>query len=404
MASKCKICNDASVEKFLSFGKMPLGNGLLKPGNFDDEGLFDLDIGFCTKCKLAQQITPPPKESLIKDYTNYVYMPFGDTVRNNLIRLGNSIVDDLKLEKNSFLVDIGSNDGTLLGAIKDRCKIIGIEPAVRISQIARDNGINTITGFFTTEIADKVIREHGNADVVVASQVMQHVPDISQFVKDAYKLLKPEGTLIIEGRYFTETLRKRSYDTIYHEMLYFFTLTSIANLMKHFGLIVYRADEVDIHGGSFRIYAKKSEVEVGRSVKKLLEKEETLGVSSLETYKAFAKDVFELRDQLNSLIRKLSQEGKIIIGYGAPSTSTTLLNFSNVSNREIAYIVDDSPLKQGLYTPGTHIPIVKSDELDKRKPDYIIVLAWRLKEEIIPKVKRYAARIIIPLPKVEVLD
>lgn len=404
MASVCKVCDGKTVEKFISFGKIPLGNAFLSKDRFEDEESFDLDLGFCTGCKLVQQITPPPMESLAKDYTNYAYVPFGNILTSNLTNLGKSIVRELGLNKDSLFVDLGSNDGTMLAAVKDECRVLGIEPAVKISQMGRDRGVNTITTFFTPEVADNIIKTYGYADVATTTQVLQHISDIKQFVKDVYRILKPDGTFVVEGRYFTDTVKKRSYDTVYNEMLYFFTLTSLVNLMRYFGMTLYKAEMLDVYGGSLRIYAKKSDVEVEKSVKDILEVEKGLGIDSLDTYVSFANDVFKLKAELSKLVSQLRNDGKKIAGYGAPSTSATLLNFCGISNNDISYVVDDSPLKQGLYTPGTHIPIVSSSMLEKEKPDYVLLLAWRLKEEILPKIEKYKAHVILPLPHISIIN
>ena len=214
---------------------------------------------------------------------------------------------------------------------------------------------------------------------------------------------------MVEGRYFADTLKKFSFDTVYHEMLYFFTLTSLANFFRTIGMEIFRAELVDVYGGSLRVYAKSKEnrdIPIHESVSRILSIERDLGLEKLETYSTFAKKVFELRDELHTLILKLSAKGRIA-GYGAPSTGTTLLNFCKIGKDQVEYIVDDSPLKQGLLTPGTHIPIVDSTALIQRPPDYLLIIAWRMRNEILAKIKELqkgVMSIIIPLPELEIIN
>jgi SAM-dependent methyltransferase len=396
------------VRRFLSFGKLPLGNAFLSQNQVKTEKKFDLDLGFCTNCNLVQQISPAPTSSLAHVYKNYRYVPVGGSLRSNLSTLSRAIFDEFNLDTNSFFVDIGSNDGALLSGVKDQCRILGIEPAIEISELARKAGIETLTGFFTGDLAKRVVSERGHADVVTTTQVLQHIPDLEGFVKNVQLLLKPSGIFVVEGRYFADTVKKFSFDTVYHEMLYFFTLSSLAKFFDKIGLEVFRAELVNVYGGSLRVYAKSEEnksISIDESVSRILSMERDLGLERFETYEAFAKKVFELRDELSDLIVGLSAKGRIA-GYGAPSTGTTLLNFCKIGRDRVEYIVDDSPLKQGLLTPGVHIPIVDSNTLIQKPPDYLLIIAWRMRNEILPKIKDLQKRgtsIIIPLPKIEII-
>jgi len=410
--SVCKACGEDKVEQFFSFGKLPMGNAFLRKDQMKAEPTFSLDLGFCDECKLVQQINPAPQEVIQSVYKNYAYVPFGNTLETHYAGLGRAIAEELDLTKDSFVLDIGSNDGILLRSIKQSkgCKILGVEPAVRISEMARQAGVPTLTGFFTPETASAIADEHGRADVVTVTQVLQHVTDLVQFLKDAIRVLKPGGCLVIEGRYFGETIKKVSFDTVYHEMLYFFTLESLGNLLRRLGMVVFKAEQIDIYGGSLRVYARKAApkggAKVDGSVKDILGMERgSLKLDRMSTYEDFAKQVYLLRDELYKLVGDIKKSGKTIAGYGAPSTGTTLLSFCGLGGGMIDYVVDDSPLKQGLYTPGTHIPIVPSSQLTKQPPDYLLVIAWRLAKEITAKVKPLLpnANIIIPLPSPRII-
>jgi ubiquinone/menaquinone biosynthesis C-methylase UbiE len=410
--SACKGCGSDLVKQFFSFGRLPMGNAFLRKDQMEAEPTFGLDLGFCEGCKLVQQINPAPREVIESVYKNYAYVPFGNTLEAHYGGLGRTIANELKLTKDSFALDIGSNDGILLRSIKlsGGCRILGVEPAVRISETARKSGVPTVTAFFAPEVASTIAKEHGLADVVTITQVLQHVTDLVQFLRDAIRLVKPTGCLVIEGRYFGETIKKVSFDTVYHEMLYFFTLESLENLLGRMGMEVFKAEQIDIYGGSLRIYSrrvsesKKGEVDTSRNQLLDLERN-TMHLNRFSTYADFAKKVYLLRDELHDLLVGIKKSGKAIAGYGAPSTGTTLLSFCGLGKDVIDYVVDDSPLKQGLLTPGTHIPIVPSSQLTNHPPDYLLVIAWRLADDIVAKVKPLLPNVdlIIPLPSPKIV-
>ena len=404
----CKGCSEDKVRKFLSLGKLPLGNAFMREDQLGAEELFDLDLGFCDNCTLVQQINPPPQSVLAEDYRNYHYVPYGDTLKNHYGDFGENLVKDLKITKDSFVVDIGSNDGTLLGSIKrtQNCKILGVEPAEQISEMARSAGIPTITGFFSDKISEQIRSEHGYADIISTTQVLQHIPSLNDFIANVSKTLKPKGMYVFEGRYFADTIEKTSFDTVYHEMIHFFTLRSLAYQLQKHNLTPVYARLVDIYGGSLRIYAQKFGGEVGDSIAAINDYENRLALGEFTTYEKFADNVYSMKNQINGFIYDLKSKGKTIAAYGAPSTGTTLMNFCGIGRSQIDYIIDDSPLKQGLFQPGTHIPIFDSAVLDKNTPDYLLIIAWRLKKDILPKLdhlRKKGMKVIIPLPQIEVI-
>ena len=389
-----------------------MGNAFLRKDQMEKEPTFGLDLGFCEVCKLVQQINPAPREVIESVYKNYAYVPFGNTLEAHYAGLGRAIANELNLTKDSFALDIGSNDGILLKSIKlsGGCRILGVEPAVLISETARKSGVPTVTAFFAPEVASAIAMEHGQADVVTITQVLQHVTDLEQFLKDAIRILKQTGSLVIEGRYFGETIKKVSFDTVYHEMLYFFTLESLKNLLGRVGMEVFKAEQIDIYGGSLRVYARRvsesKDQAADQSGNQLLDVERnTLHLNRFSTYSDFAKKVYLLRDELHDLLAGIKRSGKKIAGYGAPSTGTTLLSFCGLGKDVIDYVVDDSPLKQGLFTPGTHIPIVPSSQLTMHPPDYLLIIAWRLADDIVAKVRPLLPNVdlVIPLPSPKVV-
>ena len=279
--SQCKACGKRTLRSFLSFGRLPLGNAFLKKDQVNGEKKFKLELGFCSSCHLVQQVKPPPSGSLARVYRNYRYVPVGSSLRGNLASLSRSIADEFGLDANSFFLDVGSNDGALLSGILERCRVLGIEPAVDISEMARKAGVDTMTGFFTPELAGEVLSERGQADVVTATQVLQHIPDVMQFMRSIRSILKPSGIFVVEGRYFADTVSKCSFDTVYHEMLYFFTLTSLVSLFGAVGLQIFRAKLVDVYGGSLLVYAKLKDnmrIPVEDSVAQILASEKVAGL------------------------------------------------------------------------------------------------------------------------------
>jgi len=413
--SICRVCGANEVEGFLSFGKLPMGNAFLRKDQLVSEPTFDLDLGFCPNCKLVQQINPAPLDVIQSVYRNYAYVPYGITLESHYAALGKAISDELDLKEGSFALDIGSNDGILLKSIKRNkgSRVLGVEPAVRISEMARQSGVPTITAFFTSEVATRIGQEHGQADVITATQVLQHIPNVKEFLENIVRILKPNGVLVIESRYFADTIVKTTFDTVYHEMIYFFTLESLVNLLVSVGMTVYKAEHVDIYGGSLRIFSRRQSVPPELSAPDrgygdlLVLERDTLHLNRLSAYLDFARRVRLLRTELQSLVNTIKESGNKIAGYGAPSTGTTLLSFCGIGKEQIEYIVDDNPLKQGLLTPGTHIPIVPSSQLVTQPPDYLLIIAWRLASEIIPKVKPLIGRgkkAIIPLPQPTVVN
>lgn len=305
-----------------------------------------------------------------------------------------------------MVVDIGSNDGLLLKGFNDfkNVKVMGVEPATNIAKMANDSGINTINDFFDEKIVNEIIEKKGKADIVTANNVFAHINDIGEVIKNVKTLLKENGTFVIEVQYFVDTIEQMTFDNVYHEHLSYYTLTSLEYFFKEHDMDIFNVQKVDSHGGSLRVFIRKNKVkhEINEDVGKILDYEKDIGVDNINFYKKFADNVYEVKKELIKFFNEFKSKNKKIVGYGAPAKSTTLLNFLNVDNNYIEYIVEDNPLKIGLYTPGTHIPLVSSNALDENKPDYILILAWNFASEIMDKTINYrqkGVKFIIPLPK-----
>lgn len=400
---QCRVCGSSDARQVLSLGESPLANSFLKEEQLkEEEPKFPLGINFCNSCKLVQLSHVVPKEQM---FSNYLYLTsVSRTFQEHFTRMAEEVSKKLGIQA-GLVVDIGSNDGILLlGFKKMGLKTIGVEPAANVAKIAREKGVETINGFFDSESVNQIIRTKGKADVITATNVFAHVDYINDFAGHVHSLMKDDGSFVVEIQYFLDTMEKMNFDNIYHEHLYFYTLTSLKNLLERHKLIIFDVERNDSHGGTLRVFSKKINGKQGISenVTRLLAEEQKKGVDEYETYKAFAQKVGKVKENLVKFIRKIKSQGKSIAGFGAPAKSTTLLNYCGLGKNEIDYIVDENPLKAGLYAPGTHIPVVKAETLDIKRPDYIVILAWNFAKEIMEKTGKYAklgTKYIIPLPE-----
>jgi SAM-dependent methyltransferase len=405
---ECRICHNSDLETFLSLGKSPLANSFLKKEDLEkEEKTFPLELAFCNTCKLVQLTYVVEPELMFK---NYVYVTStSNTFKIHFTKMAEDICNEFNLNDAHLAVDIGSNDGLLLkGFQKFKVNTIGIEPATNIAEMAVKDGVETINEFFSKEVVNQIIEKKGNADIITANNVFAHINDIDNVITNVKSLLKKDGVFVIEVQYLVDTMDQMTFDNVYHEHLSYYTLTSLNYFFKKHGMEVFDIKHVDSHGGSLRVFAKKAEGshKIQDQVKKTLEHEESIGIQDTETYKNFADKVQQVKEKLTTYIKDLKNQEKTIVGYGAPAKSATLLNFCNIDNNFIDYIIEDSPLKIGLYTPGTHIPCLSSKTLDEKKPDYILILAWNFAKEIIEKTKKYAdqgVKFIIPLPEPKIV-
>jgi len=407
--TRCRVCGtEGSVRTFLALGLLPLGNAFIPASEVPHEEVFPLSMGFCERCFLVQIQAPAPVESIERVYRRYSYVPTGTTLAAHYRALAAEILDVSHPRAGGLFVDVGSNDGLLLGEIRSRnpaVRIVGVEPSDKISEIAKGRGIPTLHGFFDAHAVETIQREFGSACTVSATQVFQHLRDPEGFLRQVHEILEPNGVLVLEGRaYFPDVAEKLSFDTFYHELLFCFTAQSLSRILERAGFTLFRAERTAAYGGSLRVYARRTEDSrpVEPSVKELLEAERRAGVTTFETYRAFGRKVEEVREELSRTVRELKSRGKSIVGYGAPSTGSTLLTYAGLGQGQVDYIVDDNPLKQGLVMPGTHIPITDSGRLSSRPPEFILLVAWRLRDEILAKLEPMKGRglegVIVPLP------
>lgn len=406
--NKCRVCKSVLANKFLSLGTTPLANSFLRPKDLDKpETFYPLDVCFCSVCGLVQLAHVVPPEIMFR---NYVYVSgTSTTIPAHFALLAKEVVERFKLYKDSLVVDIGGNDGTLLRGFKNlNVRTLDIEPATNIARIAEGFGIETVNEFWNRNTAVNVAKERGKAKVIIGTNVFAHVDDWDDFLDGINALMADDGIFIIEAPYLVDLIEKVQFDTIYHEHLSYLAVRPLLTLFKRFGLELFDCKRVDIHGGSIRLYIKKSAsgIQASGAVEELVLLEKRLKLDSLDTYLGFAAKVELLRQKLLGLLWRLKSEGSRIAGYGAPAKGNTLLNYCNVGTELVAYTVDKSPLKQGLYTPGTRIPIFPAEKLLEDSPEYVLILAWNFADEIIQQQKAFrekGGKFIIPLPEPRVI-
>lgn len=404
----CRICGSEKLTPVLSFGSTPLANSFLSESDMlKAEPFFPLEVNFCEDCNLLQLAHVVSPDLLFK---NYLYVSSTSKVFvEHFAAYAKDVYNEFGLNDKSLVVDIGSNDGILLKPFKELgVKFLGVDPAENIASEATKQGLTTLPEYFTDKTARKILQKYGKADVITANNVFAHTNDIKSLVKAIKVLLKSEGVFIIEFPYLGDMLQKNLFDLVYHEHLSYFAIKPLVTFFKSLGMKVFDVKKVSSHGGSARVFVARdsSKFEVAPAVKQILAEEKSLGLWQAGTFKKFANNIKVNASKLTSLLDEIKAEGKSIAGYGAPAKGNTLLNYFNIGKETLDYIVDDAPLKQGLYTPGTHIPIVSSEKLKNSPPDYLLILAWNFAEPIMAKLTDYSmggGKFIIPVPEPEVV-
>jgi SAM-dependent methyltransferase len=366
------------------------------------EPRFPLEVFFCPNCSLVQLMDVVDPEVL---FSNYLYRTgTNQTILRHNTSLAENVVSRLRLSPQDLVLEIASNDGSLLQAFRERgVRTLGIEPAKNIALLAQDTGIETIIDFFDANCAARMVHEHGLAAAILANNVLAHVDATREFLAACKSALRPDGRVVIEVPYLGEMIERLEYDTVYHEHLCYFSITALLQLFEAAGLALEHVDRVEIHGGSLRLWARHLDG-AGHdvSVLQMAERERAEGMTSLETYRELARRVERNREQLRTLLERLKREGKTVAGYGAPAKGNTLLCYCGIGTDLVPYTVDRSPLKIGLCTPGSHIPIFPVDRIFEDQPDYVLILAWNFAPEIMETLRPFAdkgGRFILPIPE-----
>ncbi|MFQ5690922.1 MAG: methyltransferase domain-containing protein, partial [Gemmatimonadota bacterium] len=406
--TRCRSCESDRLHLFLSLGPMPLANAFLRfPEEFGTEPSFPLDVYLCGDCSLVQLNHVVDPEILFR---NYIYVTgTSDTIGLHNRRYARAVRDSFDLGSEDLVVEIASNDGSLLKCFRELgVRTLGVEPARNIAALAREAGIDTVEEFFDSARARAVVADHGPAAAVIANNVLAHVDDVRDFLLGCLRLLRPGGRLIVEVPYLGELLNRLEYDTIYHEHLCYFSVTALMRLYEVAELSIERIERVPVHGGGLRVFARpRTECpRHGESVVRMAEREAGAGLADLARFERFAREVRANRDALLSLLGSRRGGGRQLAGYGAPAKGNTLLNFCGIGPELLPYVVDRNPMKVGTYTPGTHIPVRPVATLAERRPDDVLILAWNFADEIMNQQSAYreaGGRFLVPIPQPRVV-
>jgi len=371
------------------------------------ETFFPLKTYVCEKCFLVQLGEFKTPKEIFKNYA--YFSSFSKTWVKHAENYVNSIVKKFNFNKDSLIVEIASNDGYLLQFFKKKnIPVLGIEPAENVAKNAVKKGIPTVTKFFGSKLAKELKKSGKKVDCIIANNVLPHTPELIDFIKGLELLIKPNGIIIIQfSAYLVPLIKNGQFDHIYHEHFSYFSLTTIKQILKKFKLEIFDVEELNVHGGSLRLYIKKiGQIKnESKNLKKLLKKEKEFGITKKETYENFQNQILEKKISIWKFFSKVKKENKKIAGYGAPAKGNTMLNYCQIGKDFINFTVDKNPAKQGKLLPGTHIPIFNLKKIHEFKPDYLIILPWNLKEEIVEEMKfirKWGGKFVVLTPKVKI--
>jgi SAM-dependent methyltransferase len=405
----CRFCSAPLRHTFVDLGMSPLCESYVPAERANAmEPFYPLHAKVCESCLLVQLEEYVTGEDI---FTEYAYFSsYSDSWVAHARAYVEMAIERFGLGPDSLVMEVASNDGYLLRHVVDRgIPALGIEPAANVAEVARELGIETIVRFFGREVAGELAAAGRRADLLAANNVMAHVPDLNDFVAGMQIVLKPHGVVTVEVPHLLRLVEENQFDTIYHEHFQYFSFLSAQKVFEAHGLEVFDVDELKSHGGSLRYYAQRADTgirPVEQRVHDLVERERALGFDTLEAHLAFTAQVEQTKWSLLEFLIARRREGKRIAGYGAPGKGNTLLNYCGIRTDLLAYTVDRNPYKQGQFLPGTHIPILHPEVLEQDRPDYILILPWNLKEEIVAQLdfaREWGARFVVPIPKVEVL-
>ncbi len=403
--TQCRACGVASLRPFLALGNQPLANAFLRTkAEIAQEQFFPLDVYFCETCSLVQLADVIDPEVL---FGHYIYVTgTSETIAAHNVKYAQAVVEQLSLGPADLVVEIASNDGSLLTCFTGHgVRTLGVEPARNIAEMARARGIDTVNEFFNSATAKAVREKYGAAQAVIGNNVLAHVDKTRDFLDGARSLISDTGRIIVEVPYAQDMLDRREYDTVYHEHLCYFSITSLARLGREVGLGVVRVDRMPVHGGTIRVWFAK-DVPNAESVEAMMAEERKIGLTMFAAWEAFGRAAAENKTALRLLLEQLRSDGRTVAGYGAPAKGNTLLNYCGVDTALLPYTVDRNPLKVGTMTPGMHIPVLPVETLLTRMPDYVLILAWNFADEIVRQQHQYqerGGRFILPIPSPRVI-
>lgn len=410
LRTTCRMCAASKLQKVIELTSTPPGNNFLKKEEIaKGEARYPLELYFCKDCHHVQLGHVVDPRILYQNNYSYVSSTSSQFV-DHLKEFAKFMIKQYGLKPDTLVVDIGSNDGTCLSFFKQGgMKVLGIDPAISIANNATKAGIETITDFFSLELAKQLKRKYGPADLITSHNTCAHIDDLDSVIAGIQHLLAEDGLFSMEVGYLYDIYTNTWFDTIYHEHLDYHSVEPLTHLFSRFDMEIISVQRISPQGGSIRVITQKigGKYQKDNSEKELIQLEKKVGLDKADTFLQFAKHINTIRDDLILLIRKLKDAGKTIAGFGAPTKATTLMAHFGLGREDLDFIVDDNPLKQGLYTPGAHIPVLPADEIYKRKPDYLLILAWNFAELVMKNHGSFVkegGKFILPMPSPVIVD
>ena len=409
--TKCRFCESPLHVSVADLGMSPVSNDNIKPENLSSmEPFYPLHAWVCEQCWLVQLEQYQAADTIFSDEYAY-FSSFSKSWLEHARQYSLKVTERFGIGKTSQVVEIASNDGYLLkNFIPIGTKILGVEPCANVAKAAEKLGIPTLVKFFGVSTAEEMVADNIRADLLIGNNVLAHVPNLNDFVKGMKILLAPRGIITMEFPHLKKLIEYNQFDTIYHEHFSYFSLVTVEKVFASFGLVIFDVEEIPTHGGSLRIYARHDSDQskpVLDPVKNLRHMEIEAGFTDIFIYTSYGEKVKETKRKLLSFLIDVKNQSKTIVGYGAPAKGNTLLNYCGIRNDFIDYTVDLSPHKQGLFLPGTHLPIYLPEKIKETKPDYVLILPWNLKEEImlqIDYIRKWGGKFVVPIPELQICD
>jgi hypothetical protein len=405
----CRFCGSPLVNTFVDLGMSPLCESYLDSNKLNlMEPFYPLHVYVCGRCFLVQLEQYVSAEAIFSDYA--YFSSYSESWLKHCEQYAQAMIERFGLNEKSQVVEVASNDGYLLQYFVARCvPSYGIEPAANVAEVAIKNGVPTLVKFFGEKAAHELALERKQADLLLGNNVLAQVPDLNDFVKGMKILLKPHGVITMEFPHLMRLAEENQFDTIYHEHFSYFSFITVEQIFASHGITLFDVDEIPTHGGSLRIYGRHNDDKAHPTTPKVVElrdRELKAGLAELDYYTSFGEQVKETKRKLLEFLINARREGKAVVGYGAPGKGNTLLNYCGIRTDFLDYTVDRSPHKQGMFLPGTHIPIFHPDKITETKPDYVLILPWNLRTEIMDQlayIRNWGGKFVIPIPAAKVV-
>ena len=408
ISSQCRFCDEPLVHTFVDLGMSPLANSYIDVSKQNEmEAFYPLHVYVCEKCLLVQLEEFEKAADIFSDYA--YFSSYSESWLQHAKDYVDMMVKRFSFGSDSQVMEIASNDGYLLQYFQEKgVPVLGVEPAANIAKVASERGIPSIVKFFSVKTAHELVAQGKQADLLVGNNVLAHVPDLNDFVAGIKVILNPRGIVTMEFPYIVRLMAEKQFDTIYHEHFSYFSFQTVERIFAKHGLTLFDVEEVSTHGGSLRIFGRHTEetsLPVTSNVRDLKQSEQGEGFGELNRYLSFTESVQETKYRLLEFLISAKRQGKTVVSYGAPAKGNTLLNFCGVGKDFIDYTVDRSPQKQGCVLPGTHIPVFHPDRIKETQPDYVLILPWNIKDEVMSQmahIREWGGKFVTPIPEVKV--